>query len=510
MKLCPFSPNFNLNLMRPNSKAFASITAACITMVAGLTALNWTYPGSDSREPRRDGPEWDIIRTLSPLPETPPPDPTNAFADDPRAAKLGQMLFFEKAIAGPIITGNDGHNGGLGQPGQTGKIACAACHQPDSGWMFDIRSNTGVPQNPHATALGATWGARNVSSLINASYYYIWHENDGVSDSTWADALTDPEDFHSQNGSRLQVAHVLWNKYRKEYDEIFWNAPAPLDPRLDPQNPHAADFPATGKPGDPQWEAMPTADKRIINFIFANFGKAVQAYLRRCISRNAPFDRYVAGDDDAIGHSAKRGLMLFVSKRINCVACHSGPLFSDSDFHTTGMHVNTDLSPHADPTELGRYSALQLVLSHAEGTTGEFNVNSVYSDDRHTGYLDGLAPTESDKGKWRTKELRQVAVTAPYMHTGQMPTLMDVINFYDRGGDPPGSFIGTKSPLMRPLHLTPQEKWDLIAFLNTLTGDPLPPSLTQDTSKPDNVEPPYDNNPQHMQNTGHRRGDARR
>ncbi|MBV9998528.1 MAG: hypothetical protein JO015_05375 [Verrucomicrobia bacterium] len=492
--------------MSPKTGAFALSTTLCLALVAGLTALNWTDPGADDPEPRRDGPEWNLIRTLSPLPETPSADTTNAFADDPRAATLGQMLFFEKGIAGPIITGDNGQNGGLGRPGQTGRISCASCHQPASGWMFDIRSNTGVPQDPHATALGASWGNRHVSSIINSAYYNIWRENDGVSDSTWADALTDPEDPTSQNGSRLQVAHVLWNKYRQEYDDIFSHSPAPLDPRLDPHNPHASDFPATGKPGDPQWEAMPQADKDIINRIFANFGKAVQAYIRRCVSRNAPFDRYVAGDEDAISHSAKRGLKLFVSQRVNCVACHSGPLFSDTQFHTTGLHVNTELSPHADPTEDGRFSALQQVLSNAPGTTGQFNVNSVYSDNRRTGFLTGLVAVESDKGKWRTKHLRGVAATPPYMHTGQMPTLMDVINFYDRGGDLPGSFIGTKSPLMHPLHLTLQEKYDLIAFLHTLTGDPLPARLTHDASKPDSAEPADDNNPPHRQVTSRHRG----
>ena len=453
-------------------------------LVFAFTAPGFVRADPVSQEASRNGPEWRIIQTLSPLPEVPPADTTNAFGDDPRAARLGQMLFFEKAIGGPIITGDDGHNGGLGQPGETGKIACASCHQPNSGWMFDIRSNDGVPQNPHATALGATWTVRSVSSIINTAYYHIWHENDGVSDSSWADALTDPEDFHSQNGSRLQVAHVLWNKYSREYNEIFSGSPAPLDPRLNPASPQASDFPPTGKPGDPQWEAMPDADKDIINHIFANFGKAVQAYLRKCLSRNAPFDQFVAGDDGAISASARRGLLLFVSDRVNCVACHSGPLFTDSQFHTTGMQVDTTLSPHADPTELGRFSALQLVLSNQPGTTGEFNVNSEYSDNTHTGFLDGLAPTEADKGRWRTKALRQVGPTPPYMHTGQMPTLTDVIEFYNRGGDPPGTFIGTKDPLMHGLNLSEQEKQDLIAFLNTLTGEPLPASLIRDTSKP--------------------------
>lgn len=455
-----------------------------VGLALATLAPNFVHADAEQEIPSRNGPEWSIIRTLSPLPPQPPPDTTNAFGDDSRAARLGQMLFFDKAVAGPLITGNDGHNGGLGNVGETGKVACASCHQPNSGWMFDIRSDTGVPQNPHATALGATWTVRNVSSIINTAYYHIWHENDGIADSSWADALTDPEDFHSQNGSRLQVAHVLWNKYRHEYNEIFADAPAPLDTRLNPHNPHASDFPATGKPGDPQWEAMTEADKDVINHIFANFGKAIQAYLRRCVSRNAPFDRYVAGDEGAISQAAKRGLMLFVSERTNCVACHAGPLFTDSQFHTTGMRVDTELSPHADPTELGRYAALQLVLFDNPGTTGEFNVNSEYSDDTHTGFLDGLAPTEADKGRWRTKALRQVGPTPPYMHTGQMPTLRDVIEFYNRGGDSAGSFIGTKDPLIHPLHLHEREKQDLIAFLFTLTGDPLPADLMEDTSKP--------------------------
>jgi cytochrome c peroxidase len=486
---CPFSLSIyqrkrKSDTMTRRSKILAASIIAYLALVAGLSAPSFLDQSSEDRQPRRNGAEWEIIRTLSPLPEMPPPDTTNAFGDDRPAAQLGQMLFFEKTIAGPIITGNNGSNGGLGQPGETRKIACASCHQPDSGWMFDLRSNTGVPLNPHATALGADWTVRSVSSIVNTAYYKTWHENDGVADSVWADALTDPEDPHSQNGSRLQVAHVLWDKYRKEYDKIFSRFPAPLDPRLNPSDANAKDFPPTGKPGDPQWNAMPDQDKDVINHIFANFGKAIQAYLRLCISRDAPFDKYVAGDDDAISRPAQRGLMLFVSKRINCVACHSGPLFSDSQFHTTGMHVNLDLSPHADPRELGRYSGLSLVLSTQEGTTGEFNVNSEYSDNTGTGFLDGLAPAKSDIGAWRTKELRQVGPTAPYMHTGQMPTLMDVIEFYDRGGDPPDSFIGEKSPLIHKLGLSPQEKQDLIAFLQTLTGKPLPSRLTKDTSKP--------------------------
>jgi len=464
-------------------------TLATVTAGLGFTVLT-TRPLS-AQQP--DGPSPNLLHSLSPLPETPPPDTTNAFGDDARAARLGQRLFFDKAISGPLLVGTDRavdlsgnpippESSALGKFGETGKVACASCHQPNSGWMFDIRSDDHVPGNPHATALGTNWTVRNASSIINTAYYHIWHENDGIADSSWADALTDPEDPHSQNGSRLQVAHVLWNKYREDYNAIFSQSPLPLDPRLNPHHPHAADFPATGKPGDPQWEAMADDDKEIVDHIFANFGKAVQAYLRQCVSRNAPFDRYVAGGRAAISASARRGLALFTSQRVNCVACHNGPLFSDSQFHNIGLRIDTDRSPHADPTEVGRYAAIQLVLSDQPGTTGEFNVNSEYSDDVNTGFLDGLTVTEDLKGKWRTKALRQVAVTAPYMHDGQFATLREVVEFYDRGGEPVGTFFGTKDPLIHPLHLSEPEKNDLIEFLKTLTGEPLPDYLMRDTS----------------------------
>ena len=76
-------------------------------------------------------------------------------------------------------------------------------------------------------------------------------------------------------------------------------------------------------------------------------------------------------------------------------------------------------------------------------------------------------------GLWRTKGLRQVAETAPYFRDGQAATLDDVIEFYDRGGDPPGTFLGGPKEI-RPLHLSTEEKRQLKKFLKTLTGEPVP------------------------------------
>src|SRR5262249_11409300 len=223
----------------------------------GFVVLQLLLAGCGDDEMGPDGftkAEWDKMKTLSPLP-APPPSPTNHYADDPIAAALGQKLFFDPRVAGPSITANDGPNGGLGTVGQTGKVACASCHLGT--WMIDTRSNDGDPMNPHAFALGCDWTNRNAGSPINAAFYYPWKENDGLRDSVWADSLTDPEYPPSQNGTRLGVAHLLYDHYKSEYNAIFQ---PPLDPRLDPTSPNAANFPATGKPGDAQYDAMAAAD----------------------------------------------------------------------------------------------------------------------------------------------------------------------------------------------------------------------------------------------------------
>lgn len=435
---------------------------------------------ADAQEALKDGfsaAEWATLKTLSPLPDL-PVDTTNKYADSPAAAKLGQMLFFDKRIAGPIQAGTLAE-GQLGNVGDTQKIACADCHMPASGWLFDVRSNNGGPI-PNATALGSAWMTRNVSSLVNTAFYVQgsgrsaphWRENDGFSDSEWFDAQSEPEGPPVQNGSRLQLVHLIFDHYRSEYDAAFYDWP------LDPAIADLSRFPATGSPTTDvaNWSSMTPADQEIINRALANYGKAIEAFLRKLVSRNAPFDRYMAGDHDAIGEDAKKGAKLFVGKA-QCVGCHYGPLFSDDDFHSTGLHIDTSLSPHADPTETGRSSNQGFICG------SDFNVDGPYSDDRSSGRLAGFCSATIPNGMWRTKTLRQVAETAPYMRDGQMATLDDVIDFYDRGGDPDGTFIGGPKEI-QPLHLDKEEKKHLKAFLKTLTGDKVPKNLVKDIHKP--------------------------
>jgi cytochrome c peroxidase len=443
----------------------------CLGAAAAAWVL-WGQSGHDGFSPS----EWATIRTLSPLPAL-PVDTTNKYRDSAAAALLGQKLFFEPRLSGPIQTGTPAE-GQLGAIGESGKIACRNCHMPESGWLFDIRSNNGGPI-PNATALGSLWMTRNVSSVVNTVFYIHpgtqahWRENDGFSDSEWFDAQSEPEGPPVQNGSRLQLAHVIFEHYRTDYNVAFpeW----PLDPALA----NYSRFPATGSPytDTANWNGLSAGDKEIINRILVNYGKAIEAYLRKLVSRNAPFDRYVAGDDHAISQDAKKGLKVFLGKA-ECIHCHNTPLFSDDDFHVIGLKIDTTLSPHADPNEIGR-AFNQALICDPTVAGGDFNVNGHFSDDPTTTRDGNFCSQTIPVGLWRTKGLRQVAQTAPYFRDGQAATLDDVIEFYDRGGDPVGTFLGGPKEI-HALHLGGPEKAWLKEFLKTLTGDPVPAQYTAD------------------------------
>ena len=407
------------------------------------------------------------LKSLSPLP-APPPSLTNQYSDNPAAAALGQRFFFEKAYSGPL--GAVGVSGGLGNLGESGKVSCASCHMAQS-WFIDARSS---PNNVSSGANG--FQTRNTTSLVN-NVFYTWFNSNGGRDTQWV-AGTAVEGASSTNGSRLVLAHRLFSAYRAEYDALFTPR---LDSALDPHAPDAARFPPTGRPKarptdpDGPWERMAPADQQIINRILANFGKATEAYERLLISRNAPFDRFVAGDSSAITAEAKRGAKLFVG-RAGCIACHLGPLFSDNLFHNLGVRQT---GPNVPAQDEGRFAAIPGLSTNIFSGAGQF------SDNRAEGQakLAGLVPRQSDMGAFRTASLRNIDRTAPYMHTGGFATLADVLEFYDQGGGD-GGFVGTKDALMQPLGLSASEKADLVSFLQSLTGDPIADTLRRDTSAP--------------------------
>jgi len=405
--------------------------------------------------------EWKKIESYSPVPSQ-PQSPTNRYADDQAVAVFGQRMFFEKRYSGPITNAWPDAEGNVGE---SGKYACVSCHDPKH-WFIDTRSSNRLSTG------AANLTKRNSPSMVNIAYY-VWGGWGGAQDQFWKQGANAPES-KDMNGDRLAVAHVVYDYYRDEYNALFGAQTGVLDPALAADAPDAARFPPRGKPkastGDPDqaWEMMRPEDREIVNTIMANVGKAFEAYERRLVSRNAPFDRYVERDFGALTTSAKRGLKLFVGKA-GCGSCHETETFTDQRFHNTAV-------PQAMPYDQGRYDDVVRLMN-------DFNGSGKYSDDRAAGAmkLEGILQTMDLRGEFRTKSLRQVAETGPYFHNGSMNTLEDVIRHYNKGGVDEG-FPGAKDPLLVPLNLTEGEILDIVEFLKSLTGEPVAEELTRDIS----------------------------
>jgi cytochrome c peroxidase len=194
--------------------------------------------------------------------------------------------------------------------------------------------------------------------------------------------------------------------------------------------------------------------------------RAIAAFERTLVSRNVPFDRYLGGDTSALSAQQQQGLSLFQGKA-TCTQCHSGPLLTDQEMHNLGVPPNPIFTQ--DPLR-------QIAMRERMKSKGI--PESVYlALDRDPGrFLD--TKRDEDKGKFRTSPLRDLRHTAPYMHNGVFLTLEEVVEFYNKGGgDDP---FGTRSPLLKPLNLTPAEQRALVAFLDSLSGDEVivqPPAL---------------------------------
>lgn len=190
--------------------------------------------------------------------------------------------------------------------------------------------------------------------------------------------------------------------------------------------------------------------------------KAIAAYERTLVSNNSPFDRFIAGDSNAVSESQKRGWELFKGKA-RCITCHevrpSFPLFSDFKFHNTGVATrNQNLDELSDRVvqnaQAGPAGDVDAnVLAHTEGfcELGRFNVT------RESAHI----------GAFKTPALRDVELTAPYMHNGSIKTLIDVVRFYNKGGEANSHL----DPEMKPLGLTTEEMNNVVEFLRALTSD---------------------------------------
>jgi cytochrome c peroxidase len=163
------------------------------------------------------------------------------------------------------------------------------------------------------------------------------------------------------------------------------------------------------------------------NFTIDHVAKAIAAFERTVLSGNAPYDRYRAGDKKAMTPAQVRGMSVFFDKA-KCDSCHEGANFTLNAFANIGIGADKP-----DP-DVGRYA---------------------------------VTKNDADWGVFKTPTLREVEHTAPYMHDGSVRTLEDVVEYYDKGGTPNRNL----DPKIKRLHLSPQEKSDLVAFLKALSGE---------------------------------------
>jgi cytochrome c peroxidase len=203
--------------------------------------------------------------------------------------------------------------------------------------------------------------------------------------------------------------------------------------------------------------------------VFANFGKAIEAYERQLVDKSSAFDRYLAGDENALSAQALRGAKLFVGKAA-CNECHSGPMMADGKFHNHGVPQHGTKVPSVDR---GRTDGIPQLLAT------EFNTAGPYSDMNKADRWSGLHPVDADLGAFKTPTLRNISKTGPYMHTGGFANLWDVVTWYNQAAGTDGFSGHREAASLVPLKLTDEEMADLVEFMKALDGDPLPPALTQ-------------------------------
>jgi cytochrome c peroxidase len=207
--------------------------------------------------------------------------------------------------------------------------------------------------------------------------------------------------------------------------------------------------------------ATPPDEKTLVNT-----GKAIAAYLETLVSQRSPFDDFrdalANGDRKAAARypvAAQRGLKIFVGKG-NCSLCHFGPLFTNGEFGDVGIPYFT-ANGSVDP---GRYGGIKELLADRFNALGPYSddpTGAVASKTRHV-FLQ-----HRNFGEFKVPGLRNVALTAPYMHNGSLATLRDVVLHYSDLDEERLHSDGER--ILRPLKLSPREVDDLVAFLESLT-----------------------------------------
>lgn len=295
-------------------------------------------------------------------------------------------------------------------------VSCAMCHIAEQGFaQNELRLPVGIEGKSVR---------RNAPTIYNAAYLErLFHDGREISleNQVWAPLLADNEMGNVSIGVVTERIKRL-DDYGEQFAAAFGRGP----------------------------------DMRTI-------GMALASYQRVLISADSPFDRwYYGGDQSAVSISVQRGFDIFRGKG-RCVACHTVTadfaLFTDSQFHNTGIGYFATMRPSDTEFEVllapGQSKRIKSDLARTTGT----------EDFRDLGRYE-VTGRPDDRWRYRTPTLRNIALTAPYMHDGSLATLREVLLFYNRGGVP----NEVLDPLISPLGLSDPDIDNLLAFLQSLTG----------------------------------------
>ena len=404
------------------------LSATVITGLSACSQMSGTEPQEATTAPENTPPsaEIDALNAIEKASESPAASAADSMVIDenktyPPLAVLGPVpdpkdnpMTPEKVALGKTLF----FDGKLGGDTST---PCSACHLPSTGWDFPTAISLGYPGTTH-------W--RNSQTIINSAYYskLFWAGSAKSLEAQAKGAATGAVAGNGE-GDLMEARLALVPEYREQFKKIF---------------------------GD-EWPKV------------GNAWNAIAAFERTLVQRDTPLDLYLGGDKTALSEQQVRGKTLFESKA-NCIACHNGALASDEQYYNVGVPIqplweSDPLSQITFRYELYAKGSTEKKYRHTKADPGVY----------FRGKMDSM------KGKFRTPSLRYTMFTAPYMHNGTLATLADVVEFYNQGGvtsdGQTTGFPKTKSPLIKPLELSDDEKADLLAFLKAFTGE----RITMDT-----------------------------
>ena len=393
--------------------AAALLARGLVFLARGLVFL---AAGAAAQTPPVDYSPGEIrsIQSHGPWPQPVLRDPSNRASGNADAIALGQALFFDTRLS------------------PRGDLSCAGCHLPERA-LTDGRDRAqgGGASKPRLD--------RNTQGLWNAGLGR-WFGWDGGSDSLWSFSIRPILHPDELGASAAHVARLL-------------RSDAALACRY---------ANAYGRAVPPE-AAAETA--------LVDAAKALAAYLETLVSGKSAFDELrdalARGDAAAAARypaDARRGLALFAGKG-QCGLCHFGPNFSNGEFHNIGM-------PHlVEPGRVdpGRHGGIRRVRADKYNLLGEFSDDATRASGSRTLHL---AENHASYGQFKVPSLRNVELTAPYMHDGRLASLRDVVRHYSELNEDRLHQDG--EALLKPLRLSEQESEDLVAFLRTLTSRSFP------------------------------------